>query len=64
MNNVAFFNIAMYLSEFVDEKQYEKYIKTFKHDGVTILWENKEKHCVIVPNNSKSKTVLNKLQNE
>jgi predicted HNH restriction endonuclease len=56
--------IAMYLSEFVDERQYDRYIKAFKREGVPVLWENKDRHLMVIPSNKKSVAVLNNLTNE
>jgi hypothetical protein len=53
--------LAMHLSEFIDDRQYDKYMKTFKHEGVPIIWENKEKHIIIVAYNKKSTHVLKNL---
>ena len=53
--------LAIYLFEFADDDHFAKYIEKMKTDKIPILWMNKEKRILILPNNQKTKLALKHL---
>ena len=51
----------MRLFEFADDDHFAKYIEKMKTDKIPILWMNKEKRILILPNNQKTKLSLKHL---
>ena len=54
---------ALYFDGFVDEKHFEKYIEILNANKITILWINKEKWMIVVPDNKRVRTILPTLLN-
>jgi hypothetical protein len=52
---------VIYLYEFADEKQFERYMDILKKEKIPILWSSKEKNIMIVPKNSRNTQILNKI---
>jgi hypothetical protein len=52
---------AIFFNEFVDEKQYDKYMEVFAANKITILWANKQQSTIIVPNHKKVFALLNNI---
>jgi hypothetical protein len=49
------------LFEFADDEHFGKYIDKMRLDKIPILWMNKEKRILILPNNQKTKLALKNL---
>jgi hypothetical protein len=55
--------LANFLCEFVDMKQFEKYVEVLNANKIPILWINKAQSMIVVPENKRVRAVLNTINN-
>jgi hypothetical protein len=53
--------LVIYLHDFVDDNQFDKYVEIMRKDKVSILWASKENKIMLIPKNNKNTMILKRL---